>query len=117
MAKKRNTDPEPQSSTAAARVRQPRKRTTRSSSTAPAAHSTPASAAPVTAAAPPAPVPETTAAQPAPKAAPYTPPAEEIARLAYHYWQARGCPGGSPEEDWFRAEHDLRRGRSAEAGA
>ena len=43
--------------------------------------------------------------------------AEEIARLAYHYWQARGCPGGSPEEDWFRAEHDLRRGRSAEAGA
>ena len=31
----------------------------------------------------------------------------EIARLAYSYWQARGCPDGSPEEDWLRAEADL----------
>jgi len=34
---------------------------------------------------------------------------EEIARLAYSYWEARGCPGGSPEEDWFRAENELLR--------
>ena len=33
---------------------------------------------------------------------------EEIALLAYSYWQARGCPNGSPEEDWFRAEDELR---------
>jgi DUF2934 family protein len=33
---------------------------------------------------------------------------ERIAFLAYLYWQARGCPHGSPEEDWFRAEEDLR---------
>lgn len=32
---------------------------------------------------------------------------EEIARLAYSYWEARGCQGGSPEEDWFRAEQEL----------
>ena len=24
---------------------------------------------------------------------------EEIARLAYRYWQERGCPIGSPDED------------------
>ena len=32
---------------------------------------------------------------------------EEIARLAYSYWEARGCGGGSPSEDWFRAERVL----------
>ena len=32
---------------------------------------------------------------------------EAIALLAYSYWQARGCPIGSPEEDWYRAENDL----------
>jgi hypothetical protein len=32
---------------------------------------------------------------------------QEIAALAYEYWQARGCPDGSPEEDWFRAESEL----------
>jgi Protein of unknown function (DUF2934) len=33
---------------------------------------------------------------------------EEIARLAHAYWEARCCPDGSPEEDWFRAEKALR---------
>lgn len=32
---------------------------------------------------------------------------EEVARLAYTRWQARGCPDGSPEEDWFLAEREL----------
>ena len=32
----------------------------------------------------------------------------EIAALAYSYWEARGYQGGSPEEDWFRAEQELR---------
>ena len=32
---------------------------------------------------------------------------EQIAALAYTYWVARGCQGGSPEEDWLRAEQEL----------
>jgi hypothetical protein len=36
------------------------------------------------------------------------PAREEIARLAYSYWEARGGQGGSPEEDWARAESELR---------
>jgi hypothetical protein len=36
------------------------------------------------------------------------PDREEVARLAYSYWEARGCRGGSPWEDWFRAERELR---------
>lgn len=32
----------------------------------------------------------------------------EIARLAYAYWEARGGQGGSSEEDWRRAERELR---------
>ena len=28
---------------------------------------------------------------------------EETATLAYTFWQARGCPEGSPDEDWFQA--------------
>ena len=33
---------------------------------------------------------------------------EAIALLAYSYWEARGFTGGSPEEDWLRAERELR---------
>ncbi len=36
-------------------------------------------------------------------------PREEIERLAYFYWLERGGQGGSPEDDWFRAEAELRR--------
>lgn len=32
---------------------------------------------------------------------------EEIARLAYSYWEARGRRDGSSLEDWFRAERVL----------
>ena len=32
---------------------------------------------------------------------------QDIAALAYELWQARGCPDGSPEEDWFKAERKL----------
>lgn len=32
---------------------------------------------------------------------------ERIALLAYSYWEARGRQGGSPEEDWFRAEREI----------
>jgi len=40
---------------------------------------------------------------------------EAIARLAYSYWQARGCPIGSPDEDWYRAANELRRPLAAAA--
>jgi hypothetical protein len=33
---------------------------------------------------------------------------KEMAALAYEYWEARGCPEGSPDEDWFRATKELR---------
>jgi hypothetical protein len=52
-------------------------------------------------------------ADPSPQAA-SVPPAtaqapthEQIAQLAYTYWTARGYQGGSPEEDWLRAEQEL----------
>lgn len=38
---------------------------------------------------------------------------EEIARLAYLLWQARGGQGGSAEDDWLRAEQEYRKKREA----
>ncbi|MBI1789279.1 MAG: DUF2934 domain-containing protein [Acidobacteria bacterium] len=32
---------------------------------------------------------------------------DAIARLAYSFWEARGCQGGSAEEDWLRAEAEI----------
>ena len=40
---------------------------------------------------------------------------EEIANLAYSYWEARGSQGGSPEEDWSRAEREVRKRRQLSA--
>jgi hypothetical protein len=37
----------------------------------------------------------------------------ETQRLAYQLWLERGCPIGSPGQDWFRAEEELR-GRTAD---
>lgn len=31
-----------------------------------------------------------------------------IARLAYDKWQARGCPVGDEQRDWFEAEQEVR---------
>jgi len=40
---------------------------------------------------------------------PDAPTFDAIAHLAYSYWEARGYQGGSPEEDWLRAERELAR--------
>jgi hypothetical protein len=40
---------------------------------------------------------------------------EEIARLAYLYWESRGGEGGSAEEDWLRAEQEFLKKRAATA--
>ena len=39
---------------------------------------------------------------------PRTPSHDEIARLAYAYWEAGGRRHGSAEADWLRAERELR---------
>jgi len=41
------------------------------------------------------------------------PSREAVARLAYAYWEARGYQGGSPDEDWNRAERELTRAATA----
>jgi hypothetical protein len=33
---------------------------------------------------------------------------KDIADLAHEFWEARGCPQGSPDEDWFAAVKELR---------
>ena len=41
----------------------------------------------------------------------------EIAALAHELWQARGCPDGSPQEDWFQAAEYLRSAHAAVDGS
>jgi len=42
---------------------------------------------------------------------------EAVEAMAYHLWLLRGCPIGSDQEDWYRAEAELkdkhREGRQA----
>lgn len=37
---------------------------------------------------------------------------ENVAALAYLLWHERGCPTGSDQDDWFRAEHELQSHRT-----
>ncbi len=46
-----------------------------------------------------------TVATPTPK---FTITHDDIATLAFSYWQRRGFQGGSQQEDWDRAERELR---------
>jgi hypothetical protein len=32
---------------------------------------------------------------------------EDVAKLAYRFWEDRGRPMGSPEADWYRAEREV----------
>ena len=32
---------------------------------------------------------------------------DTVGKLAHELWQKRGCPVGSPQEDWFEAERAL----------
>jgi hypothetical protein len=36
---------------------------------------------------------------------------QDIANLAYALWQRRGCPDGSPEQDWLEAEKMIETGQ------
>jgi len=42
----------------------------------------------------------------------FSPTADVIAVLAYGYWTERGRPIGSPEEDWLRAENEIKHNRT-----
>lgn len=43
------------------------------------------------------------------------PMSEQIAALAYSLWQERGCPEGTAEEDWFRAEQEVQTRRDSQS--
>ncbi len=45
------------------------------------------------------------------------PTEEEIAQRAHSYWEARGFESGSPEQDWLRAEQELRAERGMRASS
>lgn len=47
----------------------------------------------------------------------YSYTSDEVAAHAYRCWHERGCPEGSPEVDWQRAEEELRKRRGRGAGA
>jgi hypothetical protein len=52
---------------------------------------------------------KTSTIEPEPVAKPQEANAQEaIGRIAYGYWEARGCQGGSAADDWFRAEREYR---------
>ena len=34
---------------------------------------------------------------------------DDVATIAYGYWESRGRQDGDPAEDWFRAEEEFRR--------
>lgn len=34
---------------------------------------------------------------------------EQLQQLAYRLWKERGCPDGSPEEDWYAAQYKIQR--------
>ncbi len=113
MAKKRNPVTESGLSgagTAPARARRKHHETSPAIST-PSSETTATPASQENAAAPP---PEYAAAANDVPAGPPVAAAEErsdsetVARLAYSYWEARGFQGGSAEEDWLRAERELR---------
>jgi hypothetical protein len=49
-----------------------------------------------------------TGPQKVPQKAAAAPSREQIAQLAHRFWKERGGHHGSHEQDWFRAERELR---------
>jgi len=41
----------------------------------------------------------------------FSPRIDEVTNLAHELWERRGRPFGSPEEDWLRAELELKHNR------
>ena len=98
--KKRKSSDKSKVAAAATHKRTPRKATAEVATTAALpVESTVENSVPAAIAAP-APAPEVVTL-------PRIPTTEEIAMLAYSYWQQRGYQGGSSEDDWYRAEREL----------
>jgi hypothetical protein len=95
MPKKRNTASEPILSSGAAPAR-PRKHAPAKRTATPVVETSPS-----------------TETMPSHSVVTEGPSFDEIAQLAYSYWEARGYQGGSSEEDWLRAEEQLRGQASA----
>ena len=65
-----------------------------------------------------APVHEIETVESIPESTPASIPSQdEIATLAYALWQQRGCPDGSPEVDWLKAEAELTGELNGRAGS
>jgi len=45
-----------------------------------------------------------------------SPTHEDVAKLAYHLWEERGAPIGSPDVDWERAVQELARQPTEHSG-
>jgi len=43
------------------------------------------------------------------------PPHDQIASRAYELWCERGCPDGSPDQDWLRAEVEIEASNASQA--
>lgn len=87
---------------------EPKKRTTSRKKTADVAPSTPEMEQPTAETASGAKQPPATA-----HSAQGAADAEEIRRRAYQLWEQRGGTHGSHEDDWYRAEAEIRNKRSA----
>ncbi|HBY64331.1 MAG TPA: hypothetical protein DEH78_31290 [Solibacterales bacterium] len=111
MPKKRTAETETmivaEGAAAAAAAPAPAKKSTRTTSakSAAATHKAPAKRTPKSKA--------QTAPAPEPAALQTVDFQEEVARLAYQYWEDRGRTHGDPQADWFRAEAEVRARRSA----
>jgi hypothetical protein len=46
------------------------------------------------------------------KADQFSPTGDDISVVAYRFWTERDRPIGSPEEDWFRAECEIKHNRT-----
>jgi hypothetical protein len=42
----------------------------------------------------------------------FTPTWDVIALMAYKFWMQRNSPNGSPDDDWFRAECQIKHDRT-----
>jgi hypothetical protein len=102
MTRKRTTEKDLIATPAAAPARRKAPAKPRARRTAASPEAAPAPAAEAVA------TPSAMMAEPAASVTVLEPTYEEIANLAYSYWQARGCQGGSSDEDWLRAEQELR---------
>jgi hypothetical protein len=40
---------------------------------------------------------------------------QRVCERAYELWEQRGCPEGSPDEDWYMAEREIEGAKAGES--